>query len=149
MKKIFTAISLLFFVAQQYSFSQTDPLVASGLAKQKKSNHTDAITDFTSAIKTHDADVQKYLKKLDDYEKVSEFDRVEKGMEAPKIDSSFAIPYYLRGVSLSATGKDNDALNDFNTAVKIYHKLGAAYYERGKIKYTSGKKDEGCIDLGT
>ena len=131
------------------SNAQSNPLVESGKAKQKTGNLDGAVYDFTSAIKQNDAEVQKYLKLFDEYDKIPMFEKAEKGIEAPPIDKSFAIPYYLRGCSYSALGKNADAMNDFNTAIKINTKMGASYYERGKLLWSSGKKDEGCIDFGT
>jgi tetratricopeptide (TPR) repeat protein len=144
MKRIFSAafyscfifVIAVMLILSETSFSQTDPLVASGRAKQKKENYTGAIADYTAAINKNEAQVQKFLKKSDELNAAS------------SVDSSYAIPYYLRGVCLSATGKDNDAMNDLNTAIRINPKLGGAYYERGRIMYSSGKKDEGCMELG-
>ena len=143
----FTVVSVMLSITE-FSFSQTNPLVISGKEKQKKGNHNEAIVDFTNAIKKNDAEVQQYLKKFDDFSKLTDFEKAEKELKAPTIDSSYAIPYYLRGVSYSVTGKNSDAMDDLNTAIKIYSKLGAAFYERGKLKYSTGKKDDGCIDLG-
>jgi tetratricopeptide (TPR) repeat protein len=144
MKRIFTASFYVYFISMisviliitETSFSQTNPLVVSGMAKQKKDNYIGAIADYSGAINKNEPQVQQYLKKSGE-------------LNAEKtVDSSFAIPYYLRGVCYSAIGKNNDALNDLNTAISINSKFGAAYYERGRIEYGSGKKDEGCIDLG-
>src|ERR1035437_10801 len=131
------------------SYSQQDSLLLSGKVKQKKGNYIEAISDFTNAIKRNEAEVQLYIKKFDEYNKFTDFEKAEKELNKPKIDSSFSIPYYLRGISYSYTGKETEAMDDLNAAIKINSKLGAAYYERGRIKHNSGKKDEGCIDLGT
>lgn len=157
MKKILTtSLSLcvisLFSISLcsvQVSYSQNDSLVLSGKMKQKKGNNNEAIADFTNVMKRNEADVLLYVKKFDDYTKLSDFERAERELKAPLIDSSYAIPFYLRGISYSRTGKNNEAIDDLNTAIKINSKLGAAYYERGRIKHELGKKDEGCIDLGT
>ena len=92
--------------------------------------------------------MQKYLKLLEEYDKIPGFEKAEKGIEAPPVDVNFAMPYYFRGHSYSLIGKNTDAMNDFTTAIKINPKMGAAYFERGKLLWTTGKKDEGCIDLG-
>lgn len=144
MKRIFTCTFYVYFISMisvmliitESSFSQTDPLMVSGKAKQKKDNYTGAIADYTGAINKNEQQVQQYFKKYEGSNAIN------------ALDSSFAIPYYLRGVCLSATGKDNDAMNDLNTAIRINPKLGGAYYERGRIEHSSGKKEAGCIDLG-
>ena len=147
MKKAFFSLLLISYSLGICS-AQTDQFIESGKAKQKEGNHNGAIDDFTNAIKKNLAEVQKYLKALDEYNKIPEFERAEKGIDAPPIDANFATPYYLRGVSNFSAGNSNEALNDFNTAISINPKMGAAFYQRGKIKWSSGKKDDGCIDLG-
>ena len=147
MYKLCISAFLLVFSASLL-FSQTDPSLASGLAKQKEGKNDLAIVDFSDAIKKHETEVQDFLKKWDDYSKVSVFDRAEKGIEAPPIEKAFAAAYYLRGVSNVAVHKNDDAMSDFNTAIKINPGSGAAYYERGKILFANGKKYEACCDLG-
>jgi len=157
MKRTFTAVFSLYFISfisvmlsiTETCYSQKDSLALSGKVKQKNGNHIEAISDLTNAIKKNEVEVQQYLKKYDDFNKQSDFEKAEKELKAPAIDSSYSILYYLRGISYSKTGKENEAMDDLNTAIKINSKLGAAYYERGKIKHLSGKKDEGCIDLRT
>ena len=151
MKKISAAvlISFIFFcVSPLVSSAQPNAQLESGIKKQKAGSHAEAIEDFTAVIKKNDTEVQKYLKLLADYEKIPAFERADKGIEAPAADAALAQPYYLRGYSYSYSGKNAEAMEDFNTAVKINPKLGAAYFQRGKLLWTTGKKDEGCIDFG-
>lgn len=136
MQKSSSAILLSLFIIHYsffIAFAQSNPLVESGKAKQKEGNHDQAIVDFTSAIKQNQSQVEKHLNQKED---------------APPLDANLALPYYLRGYSYSVTGNNNNAMADFNTAIKINPALGSAYYERGKLLWTIGKKDEGCIDLG-
>jgi tetratricopeptide (TPR) repeat protein len=130
------------------TFSQADVNIDNGLVKRKSGNHNGAIYDFGLSIKEHSTETQKYLTALEEYNKVPDFEKAEKGLEAPQVDAKLANAYLLRGQSYSNMGKNDDAMNDFNTAVKIDSKMGAAYYERGRILWTTGKKDEGCIELG-
>ncbi|MBI3501901.1 MAG: tetratricopeptide repeat protein [Bacteroidetes bacterium] len=149
MKQLFSSLLLFaFFSLPFYSSAQGDDALENAKTKQKAGSHSEAIAAFTSIIKQHDADVQKYLQQLSDYEKIPAFERAEKGMEPPPVDINLAMPYYLRGYSYSVTGKNTDAMNNFNTAIKINPKLGAAYFQRGKLLWTTGKRDDGCIDLG-
>ena len=148
--KFFSVILFSFFFSflASTSHSQTKVMIESGKTKQKTSNHEGAVYDFTSAIKQNEDEVQKYLIKLEAYDKIPSFEKAEKGIEAPPIDINFAIPFYLRGISYSSMGKNAEAMDDFSTAIKINPKMGTAWYERGKLLWTIGKKDEGCIDLG-
>ena len=151
MRKLSSIILFSFFIFN-CSFlivhAQPDPLVESGKVKQKTGNHDGAIYDFTSSIKKNDSEVQKYLSQLEEYDKMSSSEKAEKGIEAPLVNLNFSIPYYLRGYCYSITGKNNSALEDFNTAIKINPTYGSAYYQRGKLLWTTGKKDEGCSDVG-
>src|ERR1035437_7444199 len=120
MKKIFTTSFSLSFISlfsvmlsiTETSYSQKDSLVLSGKVKQKKGNHNEAIADFTNAIKKNETEVQLYVKRFDDYNKLSDFEKAEKELKTPFIDSSYAIPYYLRGISYFMTSKNNEAMDD-------------------------------------
>ena len=148
MRKYSLLLAFFLFLTNS-SFSQNDPLIVSGKQKQKEGMHQAAIIDLSGAIKNYEPQIQDFLKKWDEYQKINEFDRAEKGMEAPMIDTLFAIPYYLRGISYSATGKRDEALSDLNIAIKVNPKIAGAYCERGRLLWASGKKAEGCIDLRT
>jgi tetratricopeptide (TPR) repeat protein len=147
MKILYKQFTLSFFFLPFICLAQPDSLIAIGKIKQSTGNYDGAIADFTEAIKRNEAEVSQYLVKLNNYDKISPFDRAEKGIETPAVDINFAIPYYLRGIAYSNTKKNDDALNDFNTTIKINPQLGSAYYERGKILWSVGRKDEGCMDL--
>jgi len=130
-------------------FSQRDSLLEKGLANQKAGKHELAIADFSEAIKRHASEVAAYVKKWDELQKFSEFERAEKGLELPPIDVAFAGSYYLRGISQAAMKNTDAATDDFTTALKINPKYSRAYCERGKLLWTLGKKYEGCYDLRT
>lgn len=146
MRNIFFSAAL-FLVSAQLSFSQSDTALTNGVARQKEGKHAPAIWAFSNSIKVHEEEVQVFLNAWDEYQKVSEFDRAEKGMTYPPIEVAYARAYYLRGKSYAAMNQNGEALNDFTIAIKIDQKSGAAYYERGKILWTEGKKYEGCYDL--
>lgn len=148
MKFYSAKILLPFILLPVICLSQADPLILSGKEKQSSGNHEEAISDFTASIRKNENEVHKFIKLIDEFIKLSDFEKAEKGAEIPKTDSSFALPYYFRGISYSATGKNTESLNDLNTAIKIDPKLAGAYFERGKIKWAIGKRDEGCIDFG-
>jgi tetratricopeptide (TPR) repeat protein len=146
MHKIYFSV-LIFICSVQLVLSQPDSLFTSGCVKQKAGNHESAIMDFSAACKKHDPEVQDYVKKWDESQKFTDFERAEKGLEIPAIDASFARSYLFRGISYAAMNKNEEALNDLNTAVKINPKSGQAYYERGKLVWLSGKKYEACCDI--
>lgn len=122
--------------------------LTSGLEQQKEGNHDQAITEFTEVIQKHETEVQEFLKKWDEYEKISVFERAEKGIEAPAVDAGLARAYYLRGISYAAVQNNEEAMKDQSVAIKVDPKLGGAYYQRGKLHWILGNKFEGCSDLG-
>lgn len=136
------------FVCSVPLFSQTSSPLTTGLDKQKEGKHEQAITIFSEAILKNAPEVQAFIKKWDEYSKFSEFEQAEKGMELPLIEAALAKPYHVRGVSYAAIKKNDEALNDLSTAIKIDPKSARSYYERGKILWALGKKFEGCSDLG-
>lgn len=151
MKKTISAILLSLFSIHYSCFiglAQSNPLIESGKTKQKVGNHDGAIADFTGAIKQNELVVQKYLEQIEEYDKIPAFEKTQKGIEVPPVDVTVAVPYYLRGYSYSATGKNKEAMNDFNTSIKLNPKMGSAYYERGKLLWSTGKKEEACMDWG-
>jgi tetratricopeptide (TPR) repeat protein len=139
---------LLFFIISHSLFSQSDSvLLTNGAAVQKSGNNAQAILELSSIIKKHEPAVDLFIKKCDEYQKFNEFERVERGLEMPAIDVSYARPYYLRGLAYAAMKNTGKAIEDFTTAVLINPELGSAYYERGKIRWSDGKKYESCCDF--
>ncbi len=143
-KTVFIFLSLL----SVFCFAQkTDPLLTSGRAKQQAGKHQAAIVDLSGSIKKSEPEVQKYLKKLDAFSKMSAFEKADKGAQAPTIASSYAVPYYYRSISFIATGKNTEALKDLDLALQMSPSYGKAISLRGKIKWDGGNKCEGCTDL--
>ena len=138
----------LLLIVPLFINAQNDPHFSSGMVKQKVGNHEGAIFDFTESIKEHNNLVQKYLKSLEDYNKLTDNEKKEKNLKEPQCDPALASSYFYRGKSYSLMGKNDYAINDFNTVIKLNPKMGAAYFERGKILWSIGKKDESCIDFG-
>lgn len=129
--------------------SQNGASLKGALAKQKEGKHEQAIADLTEIIAGHTAEVQAYISTWDEVAKWSDAERAEKGLKFPSLDSTYAKPYLVRGISYAAMLKNDKAFNDFEIAVKITPLSARAYYERGKIQFLLGKKFEGCSDLGT
>ncbi len=146
MIKIITPILFFVFIAH-FSFAQRDSLLESARVKQKAGKHEPAIADFSGSIQKHEKEVQAYISKWNEGEKLSDFERAEKGLELPPIDRSIARLYYFRGISYAALNKNEDALNDLNISIKINSKSGDVYMERGVVQHALGKKYEGCTDL--
>src|SRR5437016_3282865 len=109
--------AIIFFLAacfvSAFSFAQkTDPLLASGKTKQKAGKHQAAIVDLSGSIKKSEPEVQKYLKKLEAFNKMNAFEKADKNITAPVISQSYSVPYYYRSISFSALGKNAEAAKD-------------------------------------
>ncbi|MFH1005291.1 MAG: tetratricopeptide repeat protein [Bacteroidota bacterium] len=130
------------------AFAQQDALFESGKSKQRAGKHQAAIIDFSGSIKKNEYIIQKYFKKYNAYQKMSDFEKANKNTEKPFIDKKYAKPYCYRGISYSALRKNTEAMEDLNKALKIDSVYAQALYERGKLKWISENKKEGCIDLG-
>lgn len=127
--------------------AQTSALIESGKVKQKAGNHSGAIADFSAAITQNEPEIKKFLKAKEQYEAISDSEKVKKDIAIPSIDSGYADLFFLRGTSHFAIAENSEALQDFGTAIKINPALAGAYYLRGKLLWSSGKKEEGCINF--
>jgi tetratricopeptide (TPR) repeat protein len=57
-----------------------------------------------------------------------------------------SVDYNNRGLAKSALGKKEDAISDYDMAIKLAPNDSAAYYNRGLAKYDLGKKEDAIAD---
>ena len=144
---------LLFTIVLACSFAtalaaDVSALLKSGETKNKSGNFQGAVDDYSTAIKMNDEETVKYLKKLEQYANLSAFEKASlDNAELFEIRHDLAVPYYGRGLNYAALGKKDEAMKDFEMAIKIDSKYGDAFCELGLLKHAMGKKEEGCIDL--
>lgn len=67
--------------------------------------------------------------------------------EAPMPET--AIEWQRHGVNLSLEGKNDEALEAFNTSIELDPELGWAYYGRAEIYKKLGMNDEALADYDT
>lgn len=146
MRKLTISTLLLFTGIISYS-QNVDSLLLVGKQKLNSGNPDSAIIFFDNVIRTNETKVQDYIKRYNELSKFTEFEREEKGLDMPKIDTSYAYSYYLRSYANLARKKNNEALDDLNTTIMIDSKLAGAYRERGKLLWLNGQKDKGCMDF--
>lgn len=146
----------LLFIAFVLSYSvsiaagSASELIKSGETKNKAGKYQEALADFDQAVKLNEAETQKYLKNLEQYNNLSDFEKASvENAELFEVKHDLAIPYYGRGMAYVGLGKKEDAMKDFEMAIKIDPKFGDAFCERGLLKHAAGQKDDGCIDLRT
>jgi tetratricopeptide (TPR) repeat protein len=139
-----------FVIATHVSFAGVQELLKSGDAKIKAGNFQEAVYDFSAAIELNSEQTQKHLKTLEQYANLSAFEKASvENAELIEERHDLAVPYYSRGLAYIGLGNKEDALKDFEMAVKIDAKYGDAWCELGLVKHAMGKKDDGCIDLRT
>jgi tetratricopeptide (TPR) repeat protein len=145
----------LLFIAFVFSSSlsiagNVTDLLKSGETKNKAGKYQEALTDYDQAISLNQAETDKYLKNLEQYSHLSDFEKASiDNAEIFETKHDLAVPYYGRGVANAGLGNKDAAMKDFEMAIKIDSKYGDAYCERGLLKHAMGNKDEGCIDLRT
>ncbi|HET7818959.1 MAG TPA: hypothetical protein VFL70_06595 [Bacteroidia bacterium] len=127
---LFSLLSYLF------SFAQNDSIIQIGIVKQKAGNHNGAIYDFSTYIQKHTDEIQKLITDINSTQN-----------PVAVIDTNLSFPYFLRGKSYLAMKEGDSAMNDFTMAIKINPRMNKAYYERSKLLFAAGKKDEGCANL--
>lgn len=147
-------IKQLLFITFVFSFSfalagsTAAELVKSGETKNKAGKYQEALADFEQAVKLNEAETQKYLKNLEQYNNLTDFEKASiENAELFEIRHDLAVPYYGRGMAYVGLGRKEEAMKDFEMAIKIDGKYGDALCERGLLKHAAGQKDEGCIDL--
>jgi tetratricopeptide (TPR) repeat protein len=57
------------------------------------------------------------------------------------------LAYYNRGIGLSEKGKSEDAINDFNEAIRLNPNYGRAYYNRAMAYQKLGQGDKAKADF--
>ncbi len=124
-------------------------LLKSGDAKMAAKNYAGAIQDYSSAVTMNEPTVAEYQKKLADYNKLTEYQKMlrDDGPELTKGGHDLAMPYHSRGIAFAATLEYPEALKNFDMAIAIDPKFPDAYYQRALINQKAGNKNEACIDM--
>lgn len=144
-------VALIFPSSLSLAFAgSVDDLLKSGEAKNKAGNYQGAVDDYSAAIQLNEAETGKYLKNLEQYSNLTEFEKASiENAELFEVRHDLAVPYYGRALGYIGLSKSAEAMKDLDMAVKIDEKYGDAWCELGLLKHEAGKKDEGCIDLRT
>jgi tetratricopeptide (TPR) repeat protein len=141
-----------FISAQTATTSKQAPvysgLSAAGDQKRDAHDYTGAIAAYTTEITKIDADAQRICKLKADYEKMSEFDKMNANQdEIGKSYTDWAKLYYGRAMSNIGLGKKTDAKPDLDMAINLDNTMADAYYQRALIINTKDTKDAACIDM--
>ena len=123
-------------------------LSAAGDQKRDNGDFAGAIVAYTAEITKIDADAQRIVKLKADYQKMSEFDKMNANQdEVNKSYLDWAKLYYGRAMSNIGLMKKTDAKPDLDMCIGLDHTIADAYYQRAMIINSKDTKDAACIDM--
>lgn len=116
--------------------------------KRDKGDFSGAITDYTAEITKIDAEARRIVKLKADYEKMSEFDRMNANQdEVKKNYTDWAKLYYGRAAANIGLGKKADAVPDLDLAIGLDNTNSDAFYQRAMCTNTGDTKEAACVDM--
>lgn len=123
---------------------------ADGDMKRDKMDYTGAVDSYTTEINKIGIEAQRIVKLKADYDKMSEFDRMNTNSdEVKKQYTDWAKLYYGRALANIALGKKPDAKTDLDMAVGLDNTMADAFYQRALLINTKDTKDAACEDMAT
>jgi tetratricopeptide (TPR) repeat protein len=121
---------------------------AAGDMKRDKGDFAGAITDYTSEIAKINEEAQRIVKLKADYEKMSEFDKMNANQdEVKKNYTDWAKLYYGRAMANIGLAKKTEAKPDLDMAIGLDNNLADAYYQRAMIIKAKDTQDQACQDI--
>lgn len=121
---------------------------AAGDMKRDKGDFAGAVTEYTNEINKIDAEAKRIFKVKTDYDKMSEFDKMNQNQdEVKKNYTDWAKLYYGRAMANIGLGKKADAKPDLDMAIGLDNTLADAYYQRAMLTNTKETKDASCEDM--
>ena len=114
----------------------------------KQNNFTQAISDYTKAIKINPNLAEAYNNRGNAYLKQNNFTQaISDYIEAIKINPNLADAYYHRGLAYVNQNNFTQAISDCTKAIKINPNLAEAYFYRGLVYNTAKEYDNAWIDV--
>jgi len=108
-----------------------------------------AAYDFPGVVKDADAMIAASKTKIEEYTKM--IDGYNRNHDPKKKAFSykheFAAPFYYRGIGNFGSGKNEEAVSDFSTALKFDPQFGEVYLKRSDVYLKKGNTLEACKDL--
>ncbi|MFD2036000.1 tetratricopeptide repeat protein [Belliella marina] len=119
-----------------------------GRSHEELGNIESAEKDFLTALEIDANNVQVMLSLSNLFQKQKNHssallyaDRAVETSGAP------AMAYFMKARALHQLGNTEEALKEYNAAIKMDKDFGQAYYNRGLLKLATDKKKSGCEDL--
>lgn len=148
MKKVLFTLSALLILGGASAQLKFEDHIKNGRTKLDAKNWSGAFQDFQNAYNSKQAEINKYTNERKAFDKLTEFEKASlENAEAIQPRNDFAQVFYYRGLASLGLGKKEDALKDFEMSIYMDDKYAGPYYERGKILFEKGQKDQGCLDI--
>lgn len=110
-------------------------------------NYKDAQSNFTTYISSFKGQIDAYYTQETGYDTSNLYTKTVKYANF-KVHHDWASGYYGLGMSQLNQGQKDDALQSFETAIKIDHSYAEAYFQAGLLKKEKGDKTGSCIYIG-
>lgn len=110
-------------------------------------DYKSAQTDFTTYINSFKGQLDGYYKQQAGYDTSNLYTRTVNYANF-KIQHDWASGYYGLGMCSLNQGQKDDALQNFETAIKIDPQYAEAYFQAGLLKKDKGDKTGSCIYIG-
>jgi tetratricopeptide (TPR) repeat protein len=146
MKKnvLFLALLLSSF---SISLSAQDATLKTAQGALMAKDYKSALTNFTTYIGSFQNELDAYLKKKFSYDTSNAFTKTTQFADF-KINHTWATGFYGRGIANLNLEQKDDALKDFETAIKIDPSYAEAYYLAALLKKIKGDKTGSCMYIG-
>ncbi|GAB4141995.1 MAG: hypothetical protein Fur0041_17170 [Bacteroidia bacterium] len=146
MKYYASFIFALIFTAAVAQPKTTAPLTPD--QKREKGDFAGALADYNTEIAKIDADAKRIVKLKADYEKMSEFDKMNQNQdEIKKSYTDWSKLYYGRAMSNIGLGKKAEAKPDLDMAIGLDNNFADAYYQRALVTTSKENRDPACMDI--
>ena len=119
-----------------------------GRSHEELGNTELAEKDFINALEYDSNNVQVMLSLSNHFQKQKNHSSAllyaDRAVETP---GAPAMAYFMKARALHQLGNTEEALKEYNAAIKMDQDFGQAYYNRGLLKLATDKKKSGCEDL--
>lgn len=121
-----------------------------GSAHAKLQQYSQAIKNYTQAIKFNPKNVGAYYNRGSSYDDDKQYNRaIEDYTQAIKLSPSYADAYYNRGRTYGKLEDYSRAIKDYTRAIKLNPQFTYAYINRGNTYINTGKYDNAMQDYAT
>ena len=120
----------------------------SGVKAQQRGQYSEAIQDFTKAIKREEDYAEAYHARGLAYDRKGEYDQAIQDLtKAIELKEDYAEAYYDRGSAYHSKGEYDQAIQDLTKAIELKEDYVEAYAFRGLAYHSKGEYDQAIQDL--